>query len=513
MTKNFQNKPQNDLFLSFVQGNGCCVGFTSRLRTSILPGVIGGDIGCGIAMHPLPICCIAHKNSLKRIDSIIKQEIPVGNGWDKIYSEPKFSMDQYATFFADAQLEAENFALRFHAMFGEDISTYIPQYSPDWLQSDLSKRIGADFEADARAMGTLGGGNHYIEVNESNEDSAAVFLSVHTGSRSLGQKIAAYHHSKMLESPSTRRYILKDPVTPNGEATSQKAPVEVKTQVSMGGCRDVIVDCASNEHELETDFDTEQVYESPNEVNCMGVTIKCSLSDEPFEQQKQQREEGRDVDLESAHIGPSSKTSVHTTISQPSDDTDSRGVDPSIGGLSGPMAAEYFFDMIWAQTWAKMNRRAILSTILHRLGVTFDSASIIESVHNYIDFRDMVIRKGAVSAREGEPCIVSLNMRDGVLLCRGKGNEEWNWSAPHGCGRIISRRSAGAAMARGEKDLAAAMKKYHSEMGSVYSSCVIPETLDERPSAYRDKEIICDALNPTAEIICQARTLLNVKGF
>jgi tRNA-splicing ligase RtcB len=410
------------------KGNGCCVGFTCKLTSSIIPGLIGGDIGCGIALHPLPSNLFGKKNSLERIDRSIQGCVPVGNGWDKVHSSPVISAEQYAGFFDDAQQEAIRFSERYEEDMGVSIKEYMPMYSMDWLQNDLCARVGSNYSYDMRALGTLGGGNHYIEVNETvgEDGSMKYFLSVHSGSRNIGHKIAMYH-SKVM----SRRH--------DGNHLDERDNDDAE------------------DAEVETFNDDEEV---------------------------------GDINL-----------------------------DPSRDGLSGAQAAAYFYDMIWAQTWAKMNRRCMLSLILHELNVEFSGSSIIESVHNYIDFRDLVIRKGAISAADGELCVLALNMRDGMLLCRGLGNEDWNSSAPHGCGRIINRKASSFSKDKGvnkkerQRLLSAAVSKFEAEMCGVHSSCIVAETLDERPSAYKDAALIIESIGTTVVIECQARTILNVKGY
>ncbi|AYV84023.1 MAG: hypothetical protein Hyperionvirus15_61 [Hyperionvirus sp.] len=173
--------------------------------------------------------------------------------------------------------------------------------------------------------------------------------------------------------------------------------------------------------------------------------------------------------------------------------------------LSGSDAYEYYFDMIFAQMYAMMNRRAIMSHILVNLNIIteFKEERVIESVHNYIDFEDMIIRKGAIPARKDQSCIIALNMRDGIIVCKGKGNPEWNNSAAHGCGRIVNRN-------RAKKQFS--MKQYKLAMKEVYSSCVNLGTIDEAPMAYKDSEMIMQSLGPTVEILFRVKPTLNVKG-
>jgi RNA-splicing ligase RtcB len=126
-----------------------------------------------------------------------------------------------------------------------------------------------------------------------------------------------------------------------------------------------------------------------------------------------------------------------------------------------------------------------------------------ETVHNYIDHQSNIIRKGAVSAKLGQRLLIPINMRDGSLICIGKGNEDWNCSAPHGAGRLMSRSAAFERLT---------MAEYEAQMAGIYSSCVVPETLDESPMAYKSMEEIVENIQPTAEIICKIKPIYNFKA-
>lgn len=172
--------------------------------------------------------------------------------------------------------------------------------------------------------------------------------------------------------------------------------------------------------------------------------------------------------------------------------------------LEGDDLYGYLFDMIIAQKYAQLNRRVILYVLLENLGIEFNDSLIIESIHNYIDFNDFVLRKGAIAAHENEKCIVALNMKDGILICRGKGNSEWNWSCAHGAGRLWSR---------GEVRYHVKLKDFQKEMKDVVSSTVCEETLDECPQAYKNSQLIVQAIAPTAEPLMQLKSILNFKGY
>ena len=172
--------------------------------------------------------------------------------------------------------------------------------------------------------------------------------------------------------------------------------------------------------------------------------------------------------------------------------------------LEGDDMIEYLIDMIFAQVFASKNRSIMIQLICREMGVEFKTENVIETTHNYIDFKRFILRKGAISAEEEEACLISLNMRDGVLLCQGKGNENWNYSSAHGCGRILSR---------GEAKKMFRMKDFEKEMRDVYSSSICKETLDEAPMAYKDVEMIKKYIGENINIIDQLKPIINIKGY
>ena len=160
--------------------------------------------------------------------------------------------------------------------------------------------------------------------------------------------------------------------------------------------------------------------------------------------------------------------------------------------------------MIVAQQLAKMNRHIMLQLILRQLSIDFEGERVIESTHNYIDFRRGILRKGAISAEEGELCIVALNMKDGILICRGKGCEDWNYSCAHGCGRHMSRSEAQRRIK---------LREYQRVMKDVVSTSVCTATLDEAPQAYKDMDLIISALGPTVDVVDHLPSVVNLKGI
>jgi len=169
--------------------------------------------------------------------------------------------------------------------------------------------------------------------------------------------------------------------------------------------------------------------------------------------------------------------------------------------LEGDDVAGYLFDMLFAQTYAEFNRSVIIKSILKVLNL--NEIDKIETVHNFIDFKDMIIRKGAVRSYAGERFLVPFNMRDGLLICEGMSNPDWNYSAPHGAGRLMSRTEA-------KKKIS--LETFKDQMKDVYSTSVGVGTLDEAPDAYKDSKVIEEAIHPTAKIINRVVPFINLKA-
>ena len=169
--------------------------------------------------------------------------------------------------------------------------------------------------------------------------------------------------------------------------------------------------------------------------------------------------------------------------------------------LDGDLLADYLRDVAEVQRFAALNRRAILAELVK--GMKWKVAAETECVHNYIDTERMILRKGAISAQMGEPVIIHINMRDGVILGKGKGNEDWNCSAPHGAGRVMKREDVRQRYT---------VSQFKREMKGIYSSCIGKETLDEAPFAYRGLEQIAGAISETVEITQVLKPVYNFKA-
>jgi len=173
------------------------------------------------------------------------------------------------------------------------------------------------------------------------------------------------------------------------------------------------------------------------------------------------------------------------------------------GYLSGELYNEYINAMELAQRYAEFNRAKILWELTRHFDINFNKNNLIESVHNYIDMDAKIMRKGAISAKESETCIIPINMADGVLLCKGKGNPEWNYSAPHGAGRVMSRTQS-------KKNFS--MDEYREKMSNVWSSCVNESTLDESPMAYKKMDYLLSLIGETVNVLDHWKEVYNFKA-
>lgn len=380
-------------------GNSCCVGFTSHITEKTVPRYIGGDIGCGITMYPLS--CNAAKKIRKnpeKINAAILSTVPVGNA-----------------------KRATPLTRDLSPVLSACTYTGKHEYDDTWLE-DTCVRIGTTTDKIALQLGTLGGGNHFIEIGEEKDDSGSeqMYVTVHSGSRGLGQDVCRWH---------------QDIITRGTKKDFKGFEKALRTQTKRLKSKD----------------------------KATRLALEEKLREEYLGQTHERYLEGEEAEL-------------------------------------------YFSDMIFAQEYARYNRYLMISQIVSLLGMDIpepDSELFIESVHNYIDFEDGVWRKGAIRADEGRTIIVALNMRDGVFLAKGKGNPEWNNSAPHGAGRKYARNRA---------RLHTTMKEFTADMKEVYSTCVTPATLDESPIMYKAVDLVRERSADTCEFTTQIVPLINIKG-
>ena len=344
-------------------GYGCTIGTTMTITDKIVPNLVGVDIGCGMETVALGNIDI----DLKRLDSHIHHTIPAGfNVHDRRH--PRSNEIDLAALCCIEQLSVDR--------------AY-------------------------KSIGTLGGGNHFIELDR--DDEGFLYLVVHSGSRYLGKQIADFY---------------------------QKAAIK-----QMSG------------------YDNSAIV-------------------------RELKAQGRHREIQAAIRGQKRPE-----------------VPKDLAYVEGQLFDDYIHDMTIAQEYASLNRKVIAAEIVDGLGL-----SPIESfttIHNYIDMDTMVLRKGAISAKAGERVLIPINMRDGSLICTGRGNPDWNCSAPHGAGRIMSRGKARAVLD---------VKKFKESMQGIYSSTVSASTIDESPFAYKPMEEIVAHIGDTVDVLKAIKPVYNFKA-
>lgn len=356
-------------------GKSCVIGFTADLGDKIIPNIVGVDIGCGMMTVELGRTEI----DFSRLDRVIRERIPSGR---EVH---------------------EGRLMRFKR-----------------LQEMYCYRELKDTKNIERSIGSLGGGNHFIEIDEDEEGNR--YLVIHTGSRSLGRQVCEYY---------------------------QKVAVGLHTG-------------------------KEAMWEEEERIK------------------RTMKEAGRRSEIQEA------LKELHRNFRQTAPE-----LPLELCFLHGEYSKKYLHDMETCQEFADENRKMIAGLIMDHYG--FNPLKNFTTVHNYIDHESNIIRKGAVSAKEGEQLLIPINMRDGALLCEGKGNEDWNYSAPHGAGRRYSRMEAKRIFNVEEYE------KTMKEAG-IFSSCINESTLDESPFAYKGMEDIIENINGTAKILHKLKPLYNFKA-
>lgn len=357
-------------------GKGCVVGFTADLGDKVIPNIVGVDIGCGMLVVKLGKI----KPDLEELDRVIHRYIPAGF---EVREEPYFKWWwPFENMLCYEQLEKRDRLLR--------------------------------------GIGSLGGGNHFIEL--AIDPDGEYFLVIHTGSRNLGKQVAEFYQK-----------------------------------------------LAINECTVRFDFKKEQ---------------KKLI--EKFQKEKKSH-------LIQAEIN---KLKREYDILQPK-------YDDNLCFLTGDFRYRYLNDMQICQVYAEENRKVIAEIILRQFGASFYNFESFTTIHNYISKKDNIIRKGAVSAYEGEELIIPMNMRDGSIIAIGKGNPDWNFSAPHGAGRLMSRSKAKQQLN---------LNDFIHEMKDIYSSTVTDNTLDEAPMAYKPMQEIIGNIKDTVEIVKIITPVYNFKS-
>ena len=365
-------------------GKGCVIGFTADLGDKVIPNIVGVDIGCGML-------CVELGNidlELELLDKVINENIPAGRN----IREQKLI----------------------------DFSPINDLYCLRELRE--TKKFN-------RAIGTLGGGNHFIEVDVDEEGNK--YLVIHTGSRNLGKQVADYYQNLAIELCSGKEEMFKRREEIINTYKEQGRKSEIQKALK----------------ELEKEYKQNKP-ELPNEL--------CYLT-------------GKDRE-------------------------------------------KYLHDMKICQEYASLNRLQIAKEILmNYFQLTFVPEieyppvmnDIFETIHNYISFEDNIVRKGAIRANKGERVIIPINMRDGSIIAVGKENEDWNNSAPHGAGRLMSRHKA--------KEMFK-LEEFKKAMADIYSTSILEETIDEAPFVYKPMQEIIDNIKDTVEIEKIIKPIYNFKA-
>lgn len=357
-------------------GKGCVIGFTADLGDKVIPNIVGVDIGCGM------LCCEIGKMDIDyaKLDSVIREHIPAG----RTVRDEEISFCQLDDLHCKDQLK-----------------------NMEWLKCSL---------------GTLGGGNHFIEVDEDNDGMK--YLVIHTGSRNLGKQVAEIYQQMAIDDMQGTDKLAEE---------SKKLIAEYK---ATGRQKDIQRGLAELKRKWQ-----------PDKLN----------------------------------------------------------IPKELCYLMGEHREMYLHDMKICQEFARVNRRAIQDIIFYYMGWTFSRSSMerFQTIHNYIDHDTNIVRKGAISAKAGEKVLIPINMRDGCIIGIGKGNEDWNCSAPHGAGRIMSRSKAKENVS---------LEEYQESMKGIYTTSVSQSTIDESPMAYKPMDEILEHIKDTVEIVKIIKPVYNFKA-
>lgn len=365
-------------------GKGCVIGFTADLGKKVIPNIVGVDIGCGMLATRIEEPNI----DFRKLDKVIRESVPYGKGG--VWAAPECTKE---------------FPLIDRLFCKNELKNV------DYLRSSL---------------GTLGGGNHFIEVDATSDGEK--YLIIHTGSRNLGKQVAEIYQQKAVDSI-------------DGLPKLKEACETLIAEYKKAGRR---------------------------------KDIKKGLAELKRKWQPEKR-----------------------------------GIPKELCYLTGKDREDYLHDMEICQIFAEENREQIRDVIFKNMGwrlpnsATFKGVSNFHTIHNYIDMDTNIVRKGAISARKGQVLLIPLNMRDGCILGVGKGNEEWNCSAPHGAGRLMSRSKA-------KEEIS--LDDYKSSMQGIYTTSVTRATIDESPLAYKPMEKILGHIGDTVEVLDVMKPLYNFKA-
>jgi RNA-splicing ligase RtcB len=440
------------------------VGFTMPLTNRVCPNTVGSDINCGMYAVKLSDIDLDLDNEdvLDNIDKEIREVVPMG------YRQNKENTYHIKDEFPWEKLNQNwrNFSLKLL----DDIS--LGEYHPDIFTYDnayfkeLCRKMDANLNKMIGQAVTLGDGNHFIELaKDSNGD---VWCVIHSGSRRLGHNVANYHQNRAekIRNMDSIRVGLSNLADEYGKYVIPDVNNLSDNDLHTWVHNKSIVDY----EELKDDFlNTDEDYlidEISDAIN--GISRKNFVEFEEY---------------------------LDGVSAEELEDMSSSG---DLAYLEGEEAIEYYVDMAFAQMYASESRKGMASRVADVLDA--EIVDTIESAHNYIDYEDGIIRKGATPAREGLRAVIPMNMSYGSFIVRGKGNEEANYSAPHGAGRSMSRGQA-------KNELSP--DKFKEQMDGIFASSL---PLDEAPDSYKDVEMIRRAMEPMVEVEDRLKPIMSVKA-
>lgn len=354
-------------------GAGCVIGFTADLGDKVIPNIVGVDIGCGMLTVELGKIDV----NFDELDKVIREKIPSGRN---VHNNRVVKFDELQDLYCYRELKD-------------------------------TKRL-------EKSIGTLGGGNHFIEVDTDEDDNK--YLIIHSGSRNLGKQVAEYYQKLAIEIMQGKDILLK---------MQEKIIADYKVQ-------------------------------------------------------------GRKREIEKA-IKELHRKFQHNPLDIPKE----------LCYLTGKYREQYLHDMEICQQFAVRNRGEIVKVILSAMN--WNDILSFETIHNYIEFGSNMVRKGAISAKENERLLIPINMRDGCIIGIGKGNDDWNQSAPHGAGRIMSRSKARETVSLGD---------FQQSMKGIYTTSVSMSTLDESPMVYKSLDEILENIKDTIDVIKIIKPIYNFKA-
>ncbi len=350
-------------------GTGCTIGTSMTIKDKAVPNMVGVDIGCG-----METVRIKEKHiELQKLDKLIYEKIPSGFG----------------------------------------IRTKTHRYAEKIKLENLYCVEHINLEKAENSIGTLGGGNHFIEADKSSDGS--IYIVIHSGSRHLGVEVAKYYQNEAYK------------------RLNKTAQSDIDELIAR----------------LKAEGKTKNIQQEIKKL-----------------------------------------TNTKTT-----------SIPKHLAYTEGELFEQYIHDMKIVQEFALINRQAMMNEIIK--GMKLHITEQFSTIHNYIDTDNMILRKGAVSAQKGEKLIIPINMRDGSLICTGKGNPDWNFSAPHGAGRLMSRSQAKQSFT---------VSEYKKQMNGIYSTSINSSTLDECPMAYKDINDILDNISDTVDVNDIIKPIYNFKA-